>query len=147
MFEDADRDPSLLDRGALNFVIVGAGATGMEIAGALADLVRDVMPSEFHDLDGLARQDLPRRPRPGRARAVLAEGARLRREGAAARRRRAPAGDRGAGDRRGPVVLQDGETIPTRCVIWGGGIQAAELALAFGPAAGTRRPDRRAGPT
>ena len=36
-FEDADRDASLVDQGALTFVIVGAGATGTEIAGALAD--------------------------------------------------------------------------------------------------------------
>jgi NADH dehydrogenase, FAD-containing subunit len=28
VFEDADRDPSRVDQGALNFVIVGAGATG-----------------------------------------------------------------------------------------------------------------------
>src|SRR4051794_31360598 len=33
-FEDADRNPSLVDRGALNIVIVGAGATGVETAGA-----------------------------------------------------------------------------------------------------------------
>src|SRR5215472_14729994 len=38
VFEDADRDKSLLDQGALNFVIVGAGPTGVETAGALADL-------------------------------------------------------------------------------------------------------------
>ena len=50
IFEDADRDPSLIGKGALNIVIVGAGATGTEVAGAIADLVRDVLPSEFHDL-------------------------------------------------------------------------------------------------
>ena len=50
MFEDADRNPKLLDQGALNFVIVGAGATGVETAGALADLINDVMPARFHDL-------------------------------------------------------------------------------------------------
>ena len=31
-------------QGALNFVIVGGGATGVETAGALADLIHDVMP-------------------------------------------------------------------------------------------------------
>ena len=35
MLESADRDPSLIDKGALNFVIVGGGATGTEMAGAL----------------------------------------------------------------------------------------------------------------
>ena len=53
-FEEAERDPSTVETGGLNFVVVGAGATGTEIAGALADLVRDVMPSRFHD-EQLAR--------------------------------------------------------------------------------------------
>ena len=54
VFEDADRNPKLIDEGALNFVIVGAGATGVETAGALADLINDVMPARFHDLDARA---------------------------------------------------------------------------------------------
>ena len=49
-FEDADSHPEHLDRGALNFVIVGAGATGVETAGALADLINEIMPSRYHDL-------------------------------------------------------------------------------------------------
>ena len=31
-------------------MIVGAGATGTETAGALAELIRDVMPHEYQDL-------------------------------------------------------------------------------------------------
>src|SRR5262249_4950061 len=33
VFEDADRDPKLLEQGALNFVIIGGGPTGTEMAG------------------------------------------------------------------------------------------------------------------
>ncbi len=50
LFEDADRDPTLIDRGALNFVIVGAGATGTELAGSMADMINDTMPEEYRDL-------------------------------------------------------------------------------------------------
>ncbi len=50
IFEDADRDPSLIDQGALNFVIVGAGATGTELAGSMADMINETMPVEYHDL-------------------------------------------------------------------------------------------------
>jgi NADH dehydrogenase len=50
VFEDADRDRSLLDQGALNFVIVGAGPTGVETAGALADQIRETMAAEYKDL-------------------------------------------------------------------------------------------------
>src|SRR4249920_2692696 len=37
VLEDAYRKPKLIDQGALNFVVVGAGATGVETSGALAD--------------------------------------------------------------------------------------------------------------
>ena len=32
-------------------MIVGAGPTGVETAGAVADLVNEVMPQRYHDLD------------------------------------------------------------------------------------------------
>ena len=50
LFEDAERDHSLVDKGELTFVVVGAGATGTEVTGALADLVREVLPSRFPSL-------------------------------------------------------------------------------------------------
>lgn len=49
-FEDADRNPLLIDRGVLNFVIVGAGPTGTEVAGAMADMLHFSLPQEFTDL-------------------------------------------------------------------------------------------------
>lgn len=50
LLESVDRDPSLIE-GALDFVVVGAGPTGAEIAGALADLMRRVLKGVYHDLD------------------------------------------------------------------------------------------------
>lgn len=49
-FEAADRDPTLIDDGALNFVIVGAGPTGVETAGALSDLFYNLLPRDYHQL-------------------------------------------------------------------------------------------------
>jgi NADH dehydrogenase len=49
-FEAADRDPTLIEDGALNFVIVGAGPTGVETAGALSDLFYNLLPRDYHDL-------------------------------------------------------------------------------------------------
>jgi NADH:ubiquinone reductase (H+-translocating) len=51
VFEAADADPARIDQGALNIVIVGAGPTGVETAGAVADLVNQVIPKAFHGLD------------------------------------------------------------------------------------------------
>ena len=49
-FEAADRDPTLIEKGALNFVIVGAGPTGVETAGALSDLFYNLLPRDYHQL-------------------------------------------------------------------------------------------------
>ncbi|MGH9138485.1 MAG: NAD(P)/FAD-dependent oxidoreductase [Acidimicrobiales bacterium] len=42
-FEEADTDPSAIDDGALTFVVVGGGATGVEVSGALAELFAMVL--------------------------------------------------------------------------------------------------------
>ena len=38
-FEEADRDPDRIDEGAIDFVIVGGGPTGVEVAGALSEMI------------------------------------------------------------------------------------------------------------
>jgi NADH dehydrogenase len=50
-FEEADRDPSLVEDGALNIVVVGGGATGVESAGALAELYHSDFSKDYPDLD------------------------------------------------------------------------------------------------
>jgi NADH dehydrogenase len=51
-FESAEReaDPDVRRR-LLTFVIVGAGPTGVELAGAMAEIVRQVMPKDFRAID------------------------------------------------------------------------------------------------
>ena len=49
-FEQADRDRSLLERGALTFVVVGGGPTGVEMAGALVELFQKVLRKDFPHL-------------------------------------------------------------------------------------------------
>jgi NADH dehydrogenase len=46
-FEEADRNPALIDDGVLTFCVVGGGATGVEVAGALAELVRMEMEDDY----------------------------------------------------------------------------------------------------
>ena len=127
IFEDADRDPRLVDQGALNFVVVGAGATGVEIAGALADLVSHVLPGEYRDLPvGLTRIHLvelgdavlpPFSPQARRyAARVLERGGVQLRLGVSVKEVAA-----------GHVVLSDGSRIPTRCAVWAGGLKAEAL--------------------
>jgi NADH dehydrogenase len=132
VFEDADRDKSLLDQGALNFVIVGAGPTGVETAGALADLIRVTMAAEYKDLaTETARIHLidhaPKvlsafsdRAHDYAARVLQDLGVHLH-LGTSVK-------EIGAGH----VLLSDGTTIRSRVVVWAGGLKAASLAAAAG---------------
>jgi NADH:quinone reductase (non-electrogenic) len=47
LWEEADRRPELVDEGVLNIVVVGGGPTGVETAGALAELYRGVFAKDF----------------------------------------------------------------------------------------------------
>ena len=47
----ADRDPALIDDGALNVVVVGGGPTGIETAGALAELYRSNFAEDYPAID------------------------------------------------------------------------------------------------
>jgi NADH dehydrogenase len=49
-FEAVDKNPSLIDDGALNFCVVGGGATGVEVSGALADLLHSELKQDYPNL-------------------------------------------------------------------------------------------------
>ncbi len=56
-FEKATITNSLEDRQALlNFVIVGGGPTGVELAGAIAELKNHILPRDYRDLDSHTMQ-------------------------------------------------------------------------------------------
>jgi len=51
-FEAAERESDVLRRATLlTFVIIGAGPTGVELAGTIADLARDTLPPDFRAID------------------------------------------------------------------------------------------------
>ncbi len=49
-FETAGKDPGAIDDGALTFCVVGGGATGVEVSGAIAELLRNEVKEDFPDL-------------------------------------------------------------------------------------------------
>ncbi len=127
-FESAAADPTLVSKGALTFVIVGAGPTGVETAGALVELFERALPADYPELDlRLARVVLLEA-----AGAVLAPfGERSQRYAERVLRQRgvdvrlaSPVTEA----RADAVVLGSGELIPTRTIIWSAGVRTSTLA-------------------
>jgi len=137
VLEAADRDPSLVDKGALNFVIVGAGPTGVETAGAFGDAARQLQKDKrFRNLAADRAQIIlvdrsptvlnafSEKSRPYATQALIHRGVQLRLNTSV----REVASDH--------VVLSDGTTIKTRTVIWAGGLKASALSAKLGVPAG-----------
>ena len=127
LFSDAARDPVTLQDGALDFVVVGGGTTGVEIAGGLAEMFSGPLRSTFPAVD------------PGMPRLVLVtHGDRLLRGFSERAHRYAVEVLEGQGitirfglgvTEVGPghVALSDGTRTATRCVVWAAGVRGAPL--------------------
>ena len=125
-FERAEGEPDPEERRRLmTLVVVGGGPTGVELAGAIAELAKRALAKDFRNID------------PRTARIILVEaGPRVLSTfpGGAVRQRQAPAR---AARRRGapanaPVqtvdadgVVAAGERIESRTVLWGAGVAAS----------------------
>ena len=127
----------------LTFAVVGAGPTGVEMAGQIAELARDTLPRDFRAAD------------PGTGRVLLVEAAdrvltgfppslsakaerSLRRLGVTPVLGRAVVDIDDTG-----VTVEDGggatERIPTRTVVWAAGVTASSLATALADATGAEQ--------
>ena len=131
-FEKAEREPdAAVRRNLLTFVIVGGGPTGVELAGAIAEISRHVLVSDFRAID------------PREARIVLVEGGpRILSAYSEKSSSRAEQElrDRGVEVRTGaPVtgvsaqgVSLGGEVLRARTVVWAAGVAASPLAKSLG---------------
>jgi NADH:ubiquinone reductase (H+-translocating) len=131
-FETAERemDPDARRR-LLTFVIVGAGPTGVELAGAMSEIARQVMPGDFRSIDtaatrivlveGLDRV-LPLYP------PDLSEKARLQLERLGVEVR---TDSRVTGITAGAVKIGD-EVVAAGNVFWAAGVAASKLGAALG---------------
>jgi NADH:quinone reductase (non-electrogenic) len=131
-WEAADRKPELVEDGALNMVVVGGGPTGVETAGAMAELYRGVFRHDYPDVA------------PEQARLVLVEASpeifamfkpeiRSYTQDALA--------ERGVEVLTGEVVesvspervtLKSGTVLPAHTLVWGAGLQGNELVRSLG---------------
>jgi NADH dehydrogenase len=131
-FEAAERetDPERR-RAALTFVVIGAGPTGVEMAGSIAEIAHRAMRDDFRNID------------PGTARVILVEG--VDRVLPAyhpdlSARARKHLEDLGVEVRTGvrvtamddDTVTLGGETVAARTVVWAAGVAGSPLARSLG---------------
>jgi len=131
-WEAADRDPSLVDDGALNVVVVGGGPTGVETAGALAELYNGVFKKDYPDVA------------PGTAKVTLVEASpeifsmfkpniqEYAKEALTKRGVEVSTGEVVASVTPKRVMLKSGDEIPAHTLVWGAGLQGNELVQSLG---------------
>lgn len=125
-FEEAERHPENAEQ-LMTFLVVGAGPTGVELAGAMAEIATHALARDFHRID------------PRSARIILLEGTDQvlpmypNHLGRSARRQLESLG---VEVRTGALVseiddsgatLDSGETIPAEVVLWAAGVRASPL--------------------
>ncbi|HMO57025.1 MAG TPA: NAD(P)/FAD-dependent oxidoreductase [Roseiflexaceae bacterium] len=128
-FEQAAREPDAHRRAALmTFVVVGGGPTGVELAGAFAELIRDVLRKDYPKLDMREARVLlieagssilatfPERLQRAARRKLDRMGVDVQTEVAVA----SVVGDQ--------VLLKGGSSLAAATVVWAAGVRANELA-------------------
>ncbi|HWI18034.1 MAG TPA: NAD(P)/FAD-dependent oxidoreductase [Vicinamibacterales bacterium] len=132
-FEEAEREPNpVYQRRLLSFVIIGGGPTGVEMAGALGEISRQVLRTEFDAVDpAIARIQLieagpsilpsfPEELREPARRALLKLGVVVR------------VGKPVTKVEQGAVWIGD-ERIEAHTILWAAGVAAAPLSRDLGP--------------
>jgi NADH dehydrogenase len=140
-FEAAEVDPDKGRRAAwLTFVVVGAGPTGVEMAGQIAEMANDTMRLDFREIDPRSARillvELADRVLPAFAPSLSEKAARLLEElGVSSLTGRTVVGI----DEEGVDIEEPGgqrERVEARTVIWAAGVTPSALATILGESTG-----------
>ncbi|MEE8240359.1 MAG: NAD(P)/FAD-dependent oxidoreductase [Nitrospirales bacterium] len=136
-FEAAERDPGSASEGGLTFVVIGGGPTGVELAGAIAELARHSMRRDFRAIDATGASVLllegADRILPGYPAQLSAKAARsLTRLGVEVRTGTLVT-EVGA-DRVTVRTGETSETVATKTALWAAGVQATPFGQALAAA-------------
>jgi NADH dehydrogenase len=132
-YEAAERESMHVEQRAwLTFVVVGAGATGVELSGALGEIGLHTLARDFRRID------------PTQVKVILVEGkdrvlptypeklSVAAKKSLEKRHVEVRLGARVTAIDSAGVVLSDGERIASRTVLWAAGVQASPLAASLG---------------
>jgi len=132
LFEAVDKNPALVDEGALNFCIVGGGPTGVELAGALSELLHTELKKDYPNLPVDNAQVLLYEHSPN----LLGTFApKLETYARTALEERGVKVQTGTGVAKiGPtsIDLSTGATVKTHTTVWAAGLQASPVVNSLG---------------
>jgi len=131
-FEVVDKSPALIDEGALNFCVVGGGATGVEFSGALAELLRAELTEDYPNLPVEKAQVFlyersPHLLEPFAAKLQTYAQKALEERGVQVRT--------GVGVSQADsesITLSSGETVKSHTLVWAAGLQANPIVNSLG---------------
>jgi NADH dehydrogenase len=130
--EAADKNPALIDDGALTFCVVGGGPTGVETSGALAELMHAVAEKDYPNLPIKDKAQIilfemgPHLLAPFKPKLQIYAKKALEKLGVTVR-----LGEGVVEIDPTRITLKSGEVIKTHTLVWGAGIQAHPLAKAW----------------
>ena len=132
LFEAADVKGQTTAESSLHFLVVGAGATGVETAGAIADILqrapRDLYPNVDLAKAVITLVDMGIKVLPGFTEQSQQYAASILKERGVQLRLGLAVKEVTDSD----VLLSDGARVPAKLVIWAGGLKAAALSASLG---------------
>lgn len=131
--EATDKNPALIDDGALTFCVVGGGPTGIEVSGALAEFLHAVAEKDYPNLPIKAKSQIilfeagPHLLAPFKPKLQDYAKKALEKLGVTVR-----LGEGVTEIEPTRITLKSGEVVKTHTLVWGAGIQANPIARLLG---------------
>ena len=131
-WEAADRDPALVEDGILNVVVVGGGPTGVETAGGLAELYRDLFVKDFPDIPQEQAEIVLVEAGPELFTMFSPDIRKYTKKALEKRGVEVRLGELVSSIEPTRVTLKSGEVLKAHTLVWGAGLQANPLATSLG---------------
>ena len=127
-FEKVDQSPELINKGLLNFVVIGGGPTGVEMAGALIELFQNTLKNDYPELPVEKARVILIEAGPELLRAFNADSKKHAHEVLAERGVHIVTNERVVEVAQGALLLGSKRVIKTATPIWAVGVKASPLA-------------------